>query len=49
MKKLNNIVCDNPACRKVISDSSSLYIVAQGKKRRLYYCSIECQNKHHKK
>ena len=44
MKKLNCIVCDNPACRKVIPSG---FIQIQGKKRDLHYCSIKCVIDHY--
>jgi hypothetical protein len=47
MRKLNCIVCDNPACRKVISDSLQHYILGQGKKRVLHYCSMRCLCDHY--
>lgn len=40
MKKLHVIICDNPACRKVCTNT---YIPWPGKKRKLHFCSNECR------
>ena len=41
MIKLFAIVCDNQACRKVITDEP---VVVTGKKRKLHFCNVECSN-----
>lgn len=45
MIKINCIVCDNPACRKVCG---STLIRVTGKKRELQYCSEKCRKEHHR-
>jgi hypothetical protein len=44
MRKLNCIVCDNPACRKVIPGG---LIQIHGKKKDLHYCSVNCVIDHY--
>lgn len=43
MIKLFCIICDNPSCLKVCTND---HITVKGKKRKLHYCSENCEFNH---